>query len=92
MSLAMLWREPLASVLCQRAVLPESTLEHPAGRHHTDLGAPNLAVCLQGGSSIVVTWLKLHLRRTRGIPTVLPPLCADSSRILNRSAPWEVEG
>ena len=64
-------------------VLPESTLEHPAGRHHTDLGAPNLAVYLQGSSSMVVTWLKLHLRRACGIPNVLPPLCADCAWLLS---------
>ena len=46
----MLWREPLASVLRQRAVLPESTLEHPAGRPHLDLGIPESCSLLARGS------------------------------------------
>ena len=87
----MLWREPLAFGLCARSVLPESTLENPFGRYLTDQGVPHLAVCLQGGSSILVAWQKLHLRRALGIPTVLPLLCAYCAWLLNASAPWEDE-
>ena len=71
-----------------RLVLPDSTLECPVGRPPNDLGLPNLAVCLQGESSNVVTRLNLHLRRAIGILPVLPPLCADCARILKRSALW----
>ena len=72
-------------------VLPTFLLDHRVGRRQTDSAIPTFAVCLQGDSSSLGVQLKLHLRHIRGSLTVLPLLCADLARIVERSAPWEVE-